>query len=68
MKINKSLSLDRCWEMVNRIQKGKTPEEIRQRCQIAEAWLTANEVISMEEYDSLMDTVAYLCRESYHMA
>lgn len=68
MKVNKNLSLKRCWEMVNRIQRGKTPEEIRERCHIAEKWLKENQIISTEEYDDLMMTVAYLHRESYHMA
>lgn len=66
MEINTRLPLKRCWDMVNRIQKGNTPQEIRRRCQIAEEWLTANEIISNEEYDALMMTVAYLHRESYH--
>ena len=52
--------------MVNAIQNGKSPEEVRERCGIAEKWLTANKVISNTEYDELMDTAAYLCRESYH--
>lgn len=64
-KINENLSLNRCWEMVNRIQNGRTPEDIRERCRVAEMWLTANKVISTSDYDDLMDTVAYLCRESY---
>lgn len=54
--------------MVNAIQNGKTPEEIRERCQIAAEWLKANEVISFEEYDDLMNAVSYLHRESYHIA
>lgn len=58
--INKKLSLEQCWEMVNRIQLGKNAEEIKERCKIADAWLTANEVISIDEYDDLMNTVAYL--------
>lgn len=65
MKINKRLPLNRCWDMVNNIQRGKTPQEVRERCNIAEEWLTANEVITIDEYDSLMMTVAYLHRESY---
>lgn len=66
MQINKRLPLKRCWDMVNNIQKAKTPKEIRERCQTAEEWLTANEVISIDDYDALMMTVAYLHRESYH--
>lgn len=65
--INTKMSLDKCREMVNRIQLGNTPEEIRKRCNVAEKWLKANEVISNEEYDDLMRTVSYLYRESYHL-
>lgn len=54
--------------MVNAIQNGRTPEEIRERCNIAEEWLQANEVIDNETYDSMMMTVSYLYRESYHTA
>ena len=68
MEINKTLSKAGCWKMVNAIQNGKTPEEIRERCRIAESWLMANEIIDNEEYDELMMTVAYLRRESYHLA
>lgn len=66
MKINTKLSLKGCWNMVNAIQNGKTPQEIRERCFVAEEWLTKNENISIEEYDELMMAVAYLRRESYH--
>lgn len=68
MEINRRLSLKRCWDMVNRIQKANTPQDIRRRCQIAEEWLTANEVISIDEYDALMMAVAYIHRETYHIA
>ena len=68
MAVNKSLSVNGCWRMVNAIQNGKTPEEIRERCQIAAEWLKVNEVISFEEYDDLMNAVSYLHRESYHIA
>lgn len=64
--INTKLPLKRCWDMVNRIGLGKTPAEIRKRCAIAEEWLTANEIITNEEYDSLMMAVAWQHRESYH--
>lgn len=66
-EINKKLSLKGCWNMVNRIQLANTPEQIRERCRIAEEWLTANEVISNEEYNELMKSVTYLNRESYHL-
>lgn len=64
--INTTLSKKGCWEMVNRIQNGRTPEEIRERCEIATQWLNANEIITNEEYDDLMITVAYLYRGTYH--
>ncbi len=66
-KINEKLSLAGCWKMVNAIQNGKTPDEIRERCEIAKEWLNANQVISVEDWDSLTGAVAYLYRESYHM-
>ena len=65
--INTKLSLSGCWKMVNAIQNGRTPDDIRHRCRIAEEWLIANEVISNEEYDDLMMTVSWIHRESYHM-
>ena len=67
MELNRKLSLTGCWKMVNNIQLAETPEGIRERCRIAEKWLTANQVISTEEYDELMTAVAYWHRESYHM-
>ena len=67
MKVNTQLSLNGCWNMVNRIQLADTPSEIRERCGIAEYWLTNNKVISVEEYDELMQAVAYFHRESYRM-
>ena len=68
MEINKNLSEQGCWRMVNAIQNGKTPAEIRERAHIAEQWLMVNAIITNEVYDELMNTVAYLVRESYHMA
>lgn len=68
MKINTGLSLNGCWKMVNAIQNGRTPQEIRERCAIAVDWLNANKVINFDEYDDLMMAVSYLYRESYHIA
>ena len=65
--INTRLSVAGCWKMVNAIQNGNTLEEIRERCHIAAEWLNANEVISVDEYDSMMVAVSYIYRESYHM-
>lgn len=67
MTINKNLSLKGCWKMVNAIQNGKTPVEIRERCDIAEKWLVENEVINIDEYNDLMMAVSYLWRESFHI-
>lgn len=67
MKVNTKLSPSGCWKMVNAIQNADTPEGIRFRCAVAAEWLTKNEVISIDEYNDLMNTVAYLCRESYRM-
>lgn len=68
MKINASLSVTGCWKMVNAIQNGKTPQEVRERCYIAEKWLKANKVIDNDQYNDMMMTVTYLHRESYHTA
>lgn len=54
MAINTKLSAKRCWDMVNRIQLGNTPAEIRRRCRVAEEWLTANEVIAEKDYTLTM--------------
>lgn len=67
MTINRTLSVKGCWAMVNNIQNARTPKEVRERCGIAEEWLKANEVITADEYDELMMSVAYLYRESYHL-
>jgi len=67
MEINTKLSVNGCWKMVNAIQNGKTPEEIRKRCVIAAKWLDKNEVINFEQYDELMIAVSFLHRESYHI-
>lgn len=67
MKINEMLSLDGCWNMVNRIQLANSPEQIRERCRIASEWLGKNKMISTEDFDSLMMAVSQLHRESYHM-
>lgn len=66
--INRQLSLKGCWKMVNAIQNGDSPEEIRGRCAIAQKWLNANDVISNDEYDELMMAVTLQHRESYHLA
>lgn len=68
MTVNKNLSETACWKMVNKIQNGKTPQEIRERCRVAEEWLKANEVISVDAYDNMMMAVSFLYRESYHLA
>ena len=56
--INPNLSAKRCWVMVNRAD---THEKIR----IAEEWLTANKVITMDEYGDMMDALAFISRELY---
>ena len=58
MKEIKSLSLAQCWKMVNRCN---THEKI----QIAIKWLEkAN--ITVEQFDELMDSLAFISRELYH--
>ena len=58
--INPNLPLKRCWDMVNRI-------DTFEKANIAEEWLTKNEVITIDEYDDLMRAVAYKVRELYHI-
>ena len=59
MKEIKSLNINQCWKMVNRISN-------LEQAKIAAAWLDkAN--ITIEQYDELMDTVAYLTRELYRI-
>ena len=67
MTINKNLSVKGCWRMVNAIQNGETPAAIRERCNIAEEWLKANQIISNDQYNDMMMTISYLYRESYQM-
>ena len=68
MEINRKLSLKGCWKMVNKIQLAATPEGIRARCRVAQEWLDANQIISTEEYDELMQAMSYQFRESFHVA
>ena len=67
MKVNTKLSVRGCLEMVNRIQNGRTPQEIRERCGIAEEWLRANKIITTSQYNDMMMAVSCICRESYHL-
>lgn len=58
MKPIKALNLAQCWEMVNRCDS-------HEKIAIAEKWLlVAN--ISIEEFDELMGTLAFISRELYH--
>lgn len=63
MEINKNLSLEGCWKMVNNIYNATTPDAIRNRCLIAERWLKANVVISSDDFDELMMAVSGIYRE-----
>ena len=65
MDINVNLSVKGCWRLVNGIQNGKTPAEIRERASIAEEWITANKNIDIDTYDDMMHTICYLINESY---
>ena len=65
MDINVNLSVKGCWRLVNGIQNGKTPAEIRERASIAEEWITANKNIDIDTYNDMMNSIAYLIRESY---
>ena len=56
--VNPSLSLTRCWEMVNRV------ETVRQGA-IAEEWLEANRVISAEEHGELMIALTWQIRDAF---
>ena len=55
--INRSLSAERCREMVSRVRT------VRQGA-IAEAWLTENEVISQAEFDELERALNRRIREA----
>ena len=65
MDINVNLSVKGCWRLVNGIQNGKTPAEIRERASIAEEWITANKNLDIDTYNDMMNSIAYLIRESY---
>lgn len=57
MKEIKPLSLPQCWKMVNRC-------DTHEKVQIAVKWLEkAN--ITTEQFDELMDSLAYISRELY---
>ena len=66
MPINPNLSIKGCWRLVNAIQNGKTSKEIRERAMIAQDWITANNNIDIDTYNDMMDSIAYLIRESYN--
>ena len=68
MTVNTKLSVRGCWRLVSAIQNGKTPEEIRRRCEIAEEWLTDNEILTDSQYEALMATVGFLFNESWRIA
>jgi len=53
------LNINQCWEMVNRISN-------LDQAKTAAAWL-AKASITIEQYDELMDTVAYITRELYRI-
>ena len=55
MKEITPLNLTQCWKMVNRISN-------LEQARTAEAWL-AKANITAEEYDDLMDAVAYITRD-----
>lgn len=55
----KPLNVNQCWKMVNRITS-------HEQVQIAIKWLEkAN--ITIEQFDELMDTVAFISRELYRV-
>lgn len=55
---------EKYWAFVNRCDM-EDPVETRRRCAVAEGVL-AKAPISIDDYDAMMDTLAYLVRESYH--
>jgi len=57
--INPNLPLQRCWDMVNRI-------DTVAQANVAEAWLRANNIIDNEQFDDLMMALCYQRREAYH--
>ena len=56
--VNPALPLRRCWEMIGRV------ETVRQGA-IAEEWLEANRVISVEERAELMAALTRQIREAF---
>lgn len=54
--------------MVNACQNGRTPLEIRERCNIAEKWLLENENIDVATFDDMMRAISFIYRESFHVA
>ena len=55
--INTKLPLNRCWNMVSRIW---TVEE----AETAIKWLDANEIITVKEYDELIEAAIFLRQEA----
>lgn len=64
MKVNRNLSVAGCWKMIGAIENGKDLDEIWTRCEIATEWLIQNEVISLEEFDSMMSAITYISMEA----
>ena len=71
MPVNTKISIKRLWNLVNAVQNGKTPQEIRERAAVAEEWISHNEAINkgkrFDIADDMMNALAYLVRESYHI-
>lgn len=58
------MSAQKYWYFINRIEV-EDPVETRRRCGLAEE-VIVKAPISIDEFDAMMETIALICRESYH--
>ena len=61
---HENMSLQECWDMVNAISDGRTPDEIRANALKADAWLRRNKNLTNEEWDELEAAVVWQYREA----
>ena len=58
------MTVNEYWNIVNNIQVGKTPGEVRQRCNEAEKLIRADKTMDNDTFDELMMAIAFLYREA----
>ena len=56
--VNPNLSIRGCWEMINRVQTV-------QQGAVAEMWLTANRIITREEFRELQVALTWRIRDAF---